>query len=103
MSAIPVHQFMAIAGIDAERVLLLASIGKLPFTRGEHGELLVELDALTLDTLELAPQRATAFCPESELQLQEIIASEVVNAAPTILAEGLELAKRWQAQTNKSK
>ncbi len=103
MSLVTVHEFMAIAAIDAERVLQLAAAGKLPFQRGPRGELLIELEGLTLDTIELAPKLASELSRQSERQLQEIISSELIHAAPSILAEGLELATRWRAQREKTK
>lgn len=103
MALVTVHEFMAIAALDAEQVLQLAAAGKLPFAPGPQGELLVELDGLTIETIELAPRLASQLKPESERQLQEIIASELINAAPSILAEGLELATKWREQIGKSK
>lgn len=103
MSLVTVHEFMAIAALDAERVLQLAAVGKLPFHRGPCGELLIELDGLTLETLVLAPQLASEIAPESARQLQEIIAAELVSAAPSILGEALELALKWRAAGEKFK
>lgn len=102
MSAITVHEFLAIAGIDAERFLLLASAGKLPLHLGPAGELLIELEHLTLESLHLTPQQSSKLPAESSLELQEIIASELVNATPSILQAGLVLALRWRAQSSKS-
>ena len=88
--------FMSLTRLSEREVLRMLENGELDFTQGASGDLLIDISAVSVETIaQRGLKHGSPTLPVVNAVTEEMVASELVSGLEEIIDEALEIALHW--------